>query len=277
MGEGMSQLPPPPPPPPLAARPSALPPGNKTPWWKPRRSWKWWTVTGVATLVVLIVIGALAPPPPKKAVSAVTPNQPTSTPSISPTSSPSIAAHTAVPTARPTAAPTSDPHALTGANVTKSILNNENDPNIPNTDFTGLKVQIEAGGQVVVTADPTNVLDEQNFITTAALDSLEVIQSVKGWYPGITIIHMQLESAFTDQYGHTTTEDGTWLEFTSATFDMINPSGLSANTFSQPTDLYAIADAYFIHPAVWKNINQQHRGQLVTSDGGPALIHAVPT
>ena len=158
--------------------------------------------------------------------------------------------------------------------MTQSILDNAS--GFLSTNFDGLKVQIEPGGQVVVVAKPTTTWDEQGFITYAAEDALVAVKAVSGWYPDATVIHVQLDSDFTNAYGQTTSEPGAWIEFTSATAGMMNPSGLATSTFDQPTNLFAIADAYTIHPAIWKNISTEHRGQLVSSDNGPALIASVP-
>jgi hypothetical protein len=189
------------------------------------------------------------------------------------TTTPDASAAPTVATSTPKAAAV-DPHALTAANVTQSILDNTS--GFFSTNFDGLKVQIEPGGQVVVAAKPTTIGDEQGFITSAAEDALVVVKAVNGWYSGVTVIHMQLDSDFTDAYGKTFSAPGAWVEFTSATAAMLNPDGLATKTFDQPTDLFAIADAYTIHPAIWKKIDSQHRGQLAFPDNGSALITTVP-
>src|SRR5206468_8727407 len=119
---------------------------------------------------------------------------------------------------------------------------------------------------------PSSALDEQHFITLTAEDSLVVVQAVKGWYQGVTVIHVQCDSDFTDEYGQSKSEPGAWLEFTNATFSKMNPKGLTTRTFGQPTDLFALADAYYIHPGIWKNIKPDKRGQLISFEDGTALV-----
>src|SRR5439155_7408964 len=136
-------------------------------------------------------------------------------------------------------------------NVKQSI--NANEKFEANTAWDGLTVDVPHGGQIVVVTKPQSSLDEQYFITQCAENSLVVVQAIKGWYAGVSVIHTQCNSDFTDQYGQSTSEPGAWLEFTSLTFNKMNPKGLTTRTFGQPTDLFALADAYYIHPGVWKN------------------------
>ena len=259
---------------------------TRRPGWGRRINW----VTTAAVAAAVIGLAALPPPSSRAASSptAVATATPTTaaSPSYVATAAPSPAPTpvatpvptplpTPIPTPVPTVQPTPDPYALTAANVKQSILDNAHSPFL-NTNFDAIQVQIQTGGQVVVVAKPTTTWDEQGFITYAAEDALVVVKAVSGWYPDATVIHIQLDSGFTDAYGQATSEPGAWIEFTSATAAKMNPAALTTRTFGQPTDLFAIADAYAIHPAIWKNIDAKHRGQLLSFDNGPALIDNVP-
>jgi hypothetical protein len=216
--------------------------------------------------VLLMSVGAAASGSPSDQQAASNPT-PTATASVTPRG-------TTTPTPTATPRPTGDPHLLTVANVKQSIVNNEN--LAVNTEWDNLIVEVRQGGQVVVVVKPPAIFDEQGLITQAAEDSLVVVQAVKGWYPGVTVIHMQLDTDFTDQYGQTKSEPAAWLEFTPSTFSKMNPKGLITRTFAQPSDLFALADSYYIHPAVWKTIKSDKRGQLFTYADGTAIVKPIP-
>ncbi len=198
-------------------------------------------------------------------------NLPTTAAAATPTPT-AVPTPTPTPTPTPVPTPTVDPHLLTVANITQSIADNKSFEG--NTNFDGLTVEVRAGGQIVVVAKPTFFTDEQYFLTYAAEDALLIIQGVKGWYAGVSLIHVQLDADFKDAYGNTITEVGAWLEFRSGTIAKINPSGLTLPTFKQPTDLFAISDAHYIHPGVWQRIKPEHRTSLRT--GGNPLIGPLP-
>jgi hypothetical protein len=166
-------------------------------------------------------------------------------------------------------------HTLNAANVTQSLRATAD--GFLTSNWDNLKVQVNSGGQVAIVAKPNATWDEQNFITVEAEDTLVAVKAIKGWYTDVTVIHVQLNSDFTDQYGATKTEPGAWIEVTSDTFNKMNPDGLKDRDFEQPTDLFALADAYYVHPAVWKNIDDKHRGQLTTFADGTAVVTDLPS
>ncbi|MHB8719664.1 MAG: hypothetical protein ACYDAC_12370 [Candidatus Dormibacteria bacterium] len=136
-------------------------------------------------------------------------------------------------------------------------------------------VTVTVSGTQVVVVDKLGsnaVLDEQGLITAEAENTLSVVKAINSGFKGVTLIHVQLDSDFTDSNGNTIKEPAAWIEMTNATFNPINADGLQLSTFSQPADLYAKADAYYIHPAVWKNISSDHRGSLSESSGGISVL-----
>jgi hypothetical protein len=164
-------------------------------------------------------------------------------------------------------------YTLTGANVRQAILANEEG----NGDFGSFQVSIQGGTQVVFVDKITNFIDEQGLITAEAEDTLSVIKAIKSGFKGVTLIHVQMDTDFTDSNGNTSTEPAAWIEMTSDTFAPINADGLQLPIFSQPANLFAKADAYDIHPGIWKNISTDHRGTLTDPASGTPALTQIPS
>ena len=168
--------------------------------------------------------------------------------------------------------PAGDPHALTVSNLTASIQANGES----NSNFDNLKVSLQ-GTTVVVVAKPSSSLDEQYTITQEAEDTLSVIKAIKGWYTTVTAIHVQLDGDFTDAQGNTKSEPAAWIEMTDSTLNGINPDGLTTRAFETPSIVFSDGDAYYIHPAIWKNIKSADQDTLNgNSSSGNAIVSPLP-
>jgi hypothetical protein len=163
-------------------------------------------------------------------------------------------------------------YTLTGANVRQAILANEEQ----NGNFESFAVSIQAGTQVVFVDKITNFIDEQGLVTAEAEDTLSVIKAIKSGFKGVTLIHVQMDTDFLDSNGNTASEPAAWIEMTSDTFGPINADGLQLPIFSQPENLFAKADAYYIHPGIWKNISTDHRAPLSDSSSGTTALAQMP-
>jgi hypothetical protein len=178
-------------------------------------------------------------------------------------------------TPKPAAAPAAnDPHALTASNVKASILNNQEQ----GANFDNLNVSIQQGTIAVVVAKPNTVIDEQDTITKDAEDTLSVVKSVKGWYPTLTAIHVQVDGDFTDAQGNSSTESAAWIEMSSDTLNGINPDGLWSRAFDTPSIVFTDGDAYDIHPAIFKNIKSADQNALGgQSSSGTSVLDTIPS
>lgn len=172
-------------------------------------------------------------------------------------------------------APTSaagDPHAVTPANISASLRNNE----VTNANFDHLQVTVPGAGQVVIVCKPGSLLDEQYTITVEAENALSAVKAIKGWY-SVSVIHMQLDSDFTDSNGNTKTEPAAWIELTNTDFSPLNADGLATPAFEQPSRVFAKGSAYYIHPAVFNKIKSVDQNALNDQyQSGTPLIANTP-
>ena len=180
-----------------------------------------------------------------------------------PTPSPATPAPVATPKSSPTSAPKApaDPHALTVANVTQSISDNENF--WPRHDFSAMTITIASDGSVTVTITPTTLQNEEDTFNIAAYDAIIVYKSIFGWYGTATSVKVDLRTDFIDAYGKTTTEDAVWLTASAATAAQFQYDGLIQRTVQNTYIIYDDVDSYYIHPAIWKNLDANSRGDLV--------------
>lgn len=175
------------------------------------------------------------------------PTSPTPTPSRAPSQSPS---------------PAADPHALTVANVTSSIHDNENF--IFNDKFDNMKVSI-SGGVISVSVKPT-LFDETDTFKTGAANALVVAEATLNWYPAATQVHVVVQSDFIDLNGNTTTEDATVIDLTKAKAAKLNYSGLRDRMEAgEWWIMYYNSDGYYVHRAVWKQVSSSAQGLLFTN------------
>ncbi len=206
----------------------------------------------VAVVVAVVVLAALAAAGAKpQSTSGTTATIGTS--SQVPTASPAPAV--AAPTAGATSIASADAHALTVANVTQSVMDNKGLE--PLATFDGLNVTIPAADEVDVEAHPTSVLDEHTFLLETGSDALVAAKAVLGWYPSVLMVRMTLDADFTDQYGHTSTSPGAWIDITAGTAAKFDYPGMA---HLDATQVFCDADGYYVSPAIWKNVGTSDRG-----------------
>lgn len=251
--------------------PAQIPPGPRA---KKGRRWPW--IAG--GLLGLIVVGAVisqanggtnqpraqSSPSPKSQV-AVAPVQSQPSPPAQISTAPISTAPKASPSIAPSAVPSpaADVHALTVANVTNSIHDNQNF--IFNDKFDNMTVAIN-GGAITVTVKPSTLWDETDTFKTGAADALVVAEATLNWYPASTRVHVVVQSDFTDINGNTTTEDATVIDLTKTTAAKLNYSGLRDRMESgEWWIMYYDSDGYYVHPAIWKHVSSSDQGQLLGS------------
>ena len=166
-------------------------------------------------------------------------------------SAPSTARPTPTPSPTASPPPSPNPHALTVANVTKSLRDNQNYM-WPYTTFDDLKVTIEPSGKVVdVEANPSLVLSDATFLQSAGADALVAARAILGWYPTVQRVHVALDKDFIDRYGTTTTKVSARLVITLATAKKFNYVGMNN---IDPTIVFCDAESYWVYTTVWDGV-----------------------
>jgi hypothetical protein len=143
--------------------------------------------------------------------------------------------------------------------VTRSIT--DADTTFPYSDFTGLKVTIPNKTTVRVTVKPTAVWNEADVIRFGSGDLLTVSRAVFGWYPKVSLVRVTVLGEFTDTYGKTTTDAAGWLEISKRTASKFDYEGMR---FLPSSLAWCAADSYWVHPAIWKALNDGDRGCMVS-------------
>lgn len=174
------------------------------------------------------------------------------------------ASSTATPAgALPSPSASEDPHALTVANVTRSLQ--ENAGFMPLANFENLRVTLSASGdEVELDARPNLVLDEHSFLLQAGSDALVAAKAIIGWYPTVLQIDVTLEGTFSDGAGGSSVQPGVSLTLSSATV-----LGWTSGTVAAPDPgtVLCYADAYAINPAIWNVLSADDRGCLAAPTG----------
>jgi hypothetical protein len=100
-----------------------------------------------------------------------------------------------------------DPHALTVADVTRSLQ--ENAGFMPLANFENLRITISpSGDEVDLDARPNLVLDEHSFLLQAGSDALVAAKAIIGWYPTVLQVGVTLEGTFRDAGGGSSVQPG---------------------------------------------------------------------
>jgi len=153
-----------------------------------------------------------------------------------------------------------DPHALTVANVTKSLKDNQSFDFLANLD--NLKVVI-TGGKIAISFKPSAVFDEADTFKKESGTTLVAAKAIWGWYPAATEIVVDEHGDFTDTVGNTTDEVAASTDYSAATGATLNMGGLVTRAETEPWIMYYDADGYYVHPAIWKNVSNSDRRQLL--------------
>jgi hypothetical protein len=156
-----------------------------------------------------------------------------------------------------------DPHALTVANVTRSL--HDNAGFMPLTTLDNLRVTIPSSAdEVDIEARPNLVLDEHTFLLQAGSDALEAAKAIFGWYPSVQRISVTLDGTFTDAASNSTVQPGV-----SVTLGSDTVGAWSAGTVAAPdaSTVLCYADSYAINPIVWDVLSPIDRGCLTQPTG----------
>jgi hypothetical protein len=166
----------------------------------------------------------------------------------------------APPTATGETVASGDPHALTVANVTRSLRDNAGF--MPLATLDNLRVTVPpSADEVDLVVRPDLVPDEHVFLLQAGADELVAAKAIVGWYPSIQRISVTLEGTFTDAAGRSTVQPGVSLTLSSATVQAWS-SGAVAAPGADTALCYA--DTYAINPTIWNALGTGDRGCLTT-------------
>ena len=161
------------------------------------------------------------------------------------------------------ASATQDPHALTVANVTRSLQDNAGF--MPLANFENLRVSLSASGdEVELDARPNLVLDEHSFLLEAGSDALVAAKAIFDWYPTVMQIDVTLEGTFGDAAGGSSVQPGVSLTLSSATVLGWSSGAVAA---PDPGTVLCYADTYAINPAIWNVLSADDRGCLAAPTG----------
>ena len=156
-----------------------------------------------------------------------------------------------------------DPHALTVANVTRSLQDNAGF--MPLVNFENLRITLSpSGDEVELDARPNLVLDERSFLLQAGSDAIVAAKAIIGWYPTVLQIDVTLEGTFSDAAGGSSVQPCVSLTLSSATV-----LGWSSGAVAEPDPgtVLCYADAYAINPAIWNVLSADDRGCLAAPTG----------
>jgi hypothetical protein len=156
-----------------------------------------------------------------------------------------------------------DPHALTVADVTRSLQ--ENAGFMPLANFENLRITISpSGDEVDLDARPNLVLDEHSFLLQAGSDALVAAKAIIGWYPTVLQVGVTLEGTFRDAGGGSSVQPGVSVALSGATV-----LGWSSGAVAEPdpSTVVCYADAYTINPAIWNVLSAADRGCLAAPTG----------
>ena len=131
-----------------------------------------------------------------------------------------------------------DPHALTIANVTRSLR--ETVGFQPLATLDNLRVTIPpADDEVDIDVRPNLVFDARTLLLPARSDALVAAKALIGWYPSVQRVSVTLEGTFTDAAGHASVQPGVSLSLSSATVGAWSSGAVAAPTpapsFATPT------------------------------------------
>lgn len=151
-----------------------------------------------------------------------------------------------------------DPHALTIANITRSLR--ETMGFQPLATFDNLRVTVPpTDDEVDLDVRPNLVPDARTFLLQAGSDALVAAKALIGWYPSVQRVSVTLEGTFTDAAGRSSVQPGVSLSLSSATV-----GAWSSGTVAAPDASTALcyADSYAIAPAIWDTLSPTDWGCL---------------
>jgi len=163
----------------------------------------------------------------------------------------------------PTPSPLVDEHALTVANVTKSLQ--DNDSFLAPRSFDAPRVQIGEGdidGEVYITITPS-LLNETDALTKGSVAALKATKALFDWYPGLTVIDVGVVADVTNQYGNQYKDQVASITISNLTARKFDYSGLADRVLADNKLLFCVADGYSITNVVWTKIKD--RGCLSSS------------
>ncbi len=220
-------------------------------WWAGlSRRGKVGTIAIVA--VVLVVLGAAG-----GGGKTSSPPAPAASPPVAAVFTPSAAP--AVPTGATSPGPSLNPHALTVANVTQSIHDNEGLVPSVYANFDQLQVSIPQPAEVDISVKPSLLPGENFILDYAGADALVDAKAIFGWYPTVRLVRTDVMADYQDNYGHTSTLVAAEVDITSATAQKFDYAGMAQ---MDPTQVICDSDHYFIHPGDWNSIKASDRGCL---------------
>ena len=154
-----------------------------------------------------------------------------------------------------------DPHALTQQHVNGSLHDNSS---ITGCTLDKVVIGIPDETTVNVQVTPDNVWDENDIMQRGAGTTLCASKAVFGWYPTVQHVHVDVMSEFKDVRGNRTTEPADQLDVTAPNAASFNYNNMSEQFYTHPANMYCAADGYNIHPAIWKKLDSDARGCMLS-------------
>ncbi len=149
-------------------------------------------------------------------------------------------------------------HALTVANVTRSLRDDAGF--MPLATFDNLVVTIPpSADEVDLDIRPNLVLDERTFLLQAGSDALVAAKAIIGWYPTVKWVGVTLEGTFTDAAGGSSVQPGLSLGLSSATVQAWSSGAVAA---PDADTALCYADTYAINQTIWDSLSASDRGCL---------------
>jgi hypothetical protein len=213
------------------------------------------TLAGLGVITLTMAAIFLGPP-------RVT-NQPTCRSHTTGTPAAPATVSTSAPAA---AAAATNPHALTVANVTRSLHDNMREA--PTTiDQSKITVNVDNDKVNITTTagamSATDVFKQDSFLT------YDAVRAILGCYPDVYWVHVEIDGSFTPDINPIglsdttpTTGPAAWIEVSSYAAYDFDYDRLLDRVLDDPSTMYYLADHYYIHDAIWKKLSSRQRGQI---------------
>ena len=164
------------------------------------------------------------------------------------------------PPASPKSKPTTEPAPKPKIDVTNMALTKDNisralETVIPKEKFKGVDITKEKGRTIIdIYFNPGDFWDEKALVRTAASKAAESME-VLFKNPKVDKIWFWTQTEMTDAKGNSSTDNVVNVSLTKENAQGINWTKFKDMVLLDYNALFSIADSYYIHPGVLKNLN----------------------
>lgn len=122
----------------------------------------------------------------------------------------------------------------------------------------GAKVTTDANGQkdVEITVDPGTVWNETDYVERMA-ETITAYAEKLFQNPRVGYVSLKGVTTFTDQYGNESRDTAVQIDWSRSTAAKINWSNFENMVTDDYKHALVIADYYYIHPGIYKNLNRK--------------------